>query len=90
MVAAPQGLLAAEASTQRLGDMHAPCARITRTQVFSMGDIRPSKVSDPEARTALVWILGQFGKHIESECAAVLRALGWCMCAAPAPGASNP
>lgn len=37
------------------------------TQVFSMGDIKPNKVADPEARAALVWILGQFGKHLESE-----------------------
>jgi hypothetical protein len=36
-------------------------------QVFSMGDIRPSGVADPEARAALVWILGHFGQHIESE-----------------------
>lgn len=35
-------------------------------QVFSMGDIKPNKVADPEARAALVWILGQFGKHLES------------------------
>lgn len=34
-------------------------------QVFSMGDIRPAGVSDPEARAALVWILGQFGQHVE-------------------------
>lgn len=31
-----------------------------------MGDIQPSKVIDPEARAALIWILGQFGKHMES------------------------
>lgn len=37
-------------------------------QVFSMGDIRPSGVADPEARAALVWILGHFGQHIDSEC----------------------
>lgn len=36
-------------------------------QVFSMGDIKPNKVADPEARSALVWILGQFGKHLESK-----------------------
>jgi hypothetical protein len=36
-------------------------------QVFSMGDMKPNKVMDPEARAALVWILGQFGKHLESE-----------------------
>lgn len=32
-----------------------------------MGDIKPNKVADPEARAALVWILGQFGKHLESK-----------------------
>jgi hypothetical protein len=32
-----------------------------------MGDIRPSGVADPEARAALVWILGHFGQHIDSE-----------------------
>lgn len=37
------------------------------SQVFSMGDIKPNKVADPEARAALVWILGQFGKHLESK-----------------------
>ncbi len=36
-------------------------------QVFSVGDIRPSQVEEPEARAALVWILGQFGEHIQSE-----------------------
>ncbi|KAF6256499.1 adaptin N terminal region-domain-containing protein [Scenedesmus sp. NREL 46B-D3] len=35
-------------------------------EVFSMGDIRPSGVADPEARAALVWILGHFGQHIDT------------------------
>ncbi|GBF87867.1 beta-adaptin A [Raphidocelis subcapitata] len=33
-------------------------------EVFSVGDIRPNQVEEPEARAALVWILGQFGAHI--------------------------
>jgi hypothetical protein len=35
-----------------------------------MGDIRPANIGDPEARAALVWILGQFGPHIQREKAA--------------------
>jgi hypothetical protein len=43
-----------------------PSPALHPPQVFNMGDIQPNKVADPEARAALVWILGQFGKHIES------------------------
>lgn len=47
--------------------MHDGCVgSFSVPQVFSMGDIKPNKVADPEARAALVWILGQFGKHVES------------------------
>lgn len=40
---------------------------LTCLQVFSMGDIRPANVADKEARAALVWILGQFGQHIQGK-----------------------
>lgn len=36
-------------------------------EVFSMGDIKPSRVTEPEARAALIWILGQFGQHISGK-----------------------
>jgi hypothetical protein len=40
-----------------------------------MGDMKPNKVMDPEARAALVWILGQFGKHLESKSGGTVHAL---------------
>lgn len=31
-----------------------------------LGEVDPSSVPHPEARAALVWILGQFGQHIQA------------------------
>lgn len=32
--------------------------------VGSLSELRPARVAEPEARAALVWILGQFGEHV--------------------------
>ena len=44
-----------------------PVARVPTPQVFSVGDIRPNQVAEPEARAALIWILGEFGQHVAGE-----------------------
>ncbi len=41
-----------------------------------MGDITPSSVIEPEARAALVWILGQFGEHIQVSTGALPERFG--------------